>query len=101
MDLPQAGDSDAKRAKGCSKLLQGIAKGDDEPLQCWMSHGDKVTELPPDFRAIGYTSSCEYAAVESTTRKMYGVQFHPEVTHTLFGTALIKNFVIDICGCKG
>jgi len=66
-----------------------------------MSHGDKVTKLPEGFASTAYTSNTEYAAVENTVRKMYGVQFHPEVTHTPGGSRMIKNFVLDVCGCKG
>merc|ERR1719258_376786 len=66
-----------------------------------MSHGDKVTKLPSGFKTIGSTPSCPHAAVEDTARRMWGVQFHPEVTHTPCGTQLIRNFVREICGCKG
>jgi GMP synthase (glutamine-hydrolysing) len=66
-----------------------------------MSHGDKVTKLPEGFASTAYTSNTEYAAVENTARKMFGVQFHPEVTHTPGGSQMIKNFVLDVCGCKG
>merc|ERR1719440_2537217 len=80
-----------------SVLFKEIAK--DVPV--WMSHGDKVTKLPPGFKAIASTGSCPYAAVENSQRLMWGVQFHPEVTHTPSGAQIIKNFVRDICGCKG
>merc|ERR1719510_2546863 len=67
----------------------------------WMSHGDKVTQLPDGFKTIAQTSSCPHAAVENVARRMWGVQFHPEVTHTPCGSKIIKNFVRQICGCKG
>mmetsp|Transcript_14675 Transcript_14675/g.41962 ORF Transcript_14675/g.41962 Transcript_14675/m.41962 type:complete len:553 (-) Transcript_14675:190-1848(-) len=69
--------------------------------QVWMSHGDKVTKLPDGFAPIAHTSSCEFAAVESVERRMWGVQFHPEVTHTPCGAQIIKNFVQGICKCSG
>jgi GMP synthase (glutamine-hydrolysing) len=102
-DLDQAGGNDAKRARGCSSLFRGIDTGENgkEPTEVWMSHGDKVTMLPPQFVSSAYTSSTEFAAVENATKKLYGVQYHPEVTHTKHGTLMIKNFVLGVCGCKG
>jgi GMP synthase (glutamine-hydrolysing) len=82
-----------------STLFKDIESPDS--VQVWMSHGDKVTKLPSGFSTIASTPSCEHAAVEDPVRKMYGVQFHPEVTHTPCGAQLIKNFVREICGCKG
>jgi GMP synthase (glutamine-hydrolysing) len=82
-----------------SPVFKDIAGGED--VQVWMSHGDKVTKLPTGFQTIASTPSCESAAVEDTARRMWGVQFHPEVTHTPCGAKIIQNFVIDICGCKG
>merc|ERR1719203_117411 len=66
-----------------------------------MSHGDKVTKLPAGFISVATTSNSEFAAIEDHGRKLFGVQFHPEVTHTPSGAQLIKNFVISICGCCG
>jgi GMP synthase (glutamine-hydrolysing) len=82
-----------------SPLFDGIAGS--EAVQVWMSHGDKVTKIPSGFQAIASTPSCEFAAVEDPVRRMWGVQFHPEVTHTSCGAKIIKNFVMKICGCKG
>ncbi|MDT8391054.1 MAG: glutamine-hydrolyzing GMP synthase [Lentisphaeria bacterium] len=65
----------------------------------WMSHGDSVNALAPGFRAIASTPDCELAAVANDARKMYGIQFHPEVTHSRFGNRLLENF-IAICGCE-
>lgn len=70
-------------------------------VQVWMSHGDKVTKLPDGFAVVGSTASCEYAAVEHRERRMFGVQFHPEVTHTPCGGRIIQNFVRGVCGCRG
>jgi len=99
-------ESGAKREFGhadlslhTSELWQDIAATTILPV--WMSHGDKVTRLPEGFSAIAHTPSCQYAAVEDTTRQMYGVQFHPEVTHTPSGSKMIHNFVRKICKCKG
>ncbi|WP_373100667.1 MULTISPECIES: glutamine-hydrolyzing GMP synthase [Pasteurellaceae] len=69
-------------------------------LDVWMSHGDKVTQLPPHFNVTGTTPTCPIAAMSDETRRFYGVQFHPEVTHTKSGLALLTNFVVAICGCE-
>jgi GMP synthase (glutamine-hydrolysing) len=68
-------------------------------LDVWMSHGDKVSELPPGFRVIGSNESTPVAAMADEERRFYAVQFHPEVTHTLKGKEIIGRFVRDICGC--
>jgi GMP synthase (glutamine-hydrolysing) len=68
-------------------------------LEVWMSHGDKVTELPAGFKVIGSSESCPVAAMADEERGFYAVQFHPEVTHTLKGKEMIARFVHDICGC--
>ncbi|MCK3654280.1 glutamine-hydrolyzing GMP synthase [Pasteurellaceae bacterium Macca] len=69
-------------------------------LDVWMSHGDKVTRLPENFQITGITPTCPIAAMSDENRRFYGVQFHPEVTHTKSGLALLKNFVVGICGCE-
>jgi len=97
-DVPLDGGSEAKKARGRSVLFSNLGEGS---LQVWMSHGDKVTKLPPGFVSVGTTSNTEFAAVEDHSRKLFGVQFHPEVTHTPSGAKLIKNFCVSICGCKG
>ncbi len=68
-------------------------------LDVWMSHGDKVTRLPDGFRAIGSSDACGIAAMADEARSFYGVQFHPEVTHTKQGKAILARFAHDICGC--
>ncbi|MCE2927641.1 MAG: glutamine-hydrolyzing GMP synthase [Rickettsiales bacterium] len=79
-------------------LFMGVwAKG--EQRQVWMSHGDKVTALPDGFRAVARTLSAPYAAIAHNSKPFYGVQFHPEVVHTLDGARLLANFVHKICGC--
>ncbi len=67
----------------------------------WMSHGDQVCELPDDFQALATTATCPYAAVRHRDRPFYGVQFHPEVTHTPHGQEILNNFLTRICGCRG
>jgi GMP synthase (glutamine-hydrolysing) len=92
------------RARGHSALFKGIEdRVSDEGhglLDVWMSHGDKVTELPPGFKVIGGNASTPIAAMADEARKFYAVQFHPEVTHTLKGKQMFARFVHDICGCK-
>ena len=93
------------RARGHTKLLDGIedyrtAEGHGM-LKVWMSHGDKVTEMPPGFKLMASTDACPIAGMADEARRFYGVQFHPEVTHTRQGTKLLHRFVRDICGCRG
>ncbi len=91
------------RARGHSKLFSGIQDRTNDAghglLEVWMSHGDKVTELPPGFSVIGSSAICPVAAMADETRGFYGVQFHPEVTHTLKGKEILARFVHEICGC--
>jgi GMP synthase (glutamine-hydrolysing) len=93
------------RARGHTALLNGIndfvtAEGHGM-LKVWMSHGDKVIDMPPGFKLMASTDSCPVAGMADEARKLYAVQFHPEVTHTLQGTAILDRFVHEICGCKG
>ncbi len=91
------------RAHGHTKLLNGIQDYESEGqgmLQVWMSHGDKVTELPPGFSLMASTPSCPIAGMADETRHFYGVQFHPEVTHTKRGAAILERFVLDICNTR-
>ncbi|CAB3880245.1 glutamine-hydrolyzing GMP synthase [Achromobacter anxifer] len=93
------------RAHGHTKLLEGLedfstAEGHGM-LKVWMSHGDKVTELPPGFKLMASTPSCPIAGMADEDRKFYAVQFHPEVTHTVQGKAMLARFVNEICGCEG
>ena len=80
-------------------LTRGI---EDAPhtLDVWMSHGDKVFRLPENFRITGHTPSCPVAIMENSAKRFYGIQFHPEVTHTKQGRALINRFVLDICAAN-
>lgn len=69
-------------------------------LDVWMSHGDKVVELPPDFEVMAATDSCPVAGMYNEAKRFYGVQFHPEVTHTLQGRRIFEHFLFDLCGCE-
>ena len=92
------------RARGHSKLLEGIqdrVNGERHGLlDVWMSHGDKVIELPPGFKLMATSDACAIAGMADESRRLYGVQFHPEVTHTKQGGAILKRFVLDICGAR-
>tara|TARA_R110002110_G_scaffold415560_1_gene650687 strand:- start:21209 stop:22786 length:1578 start_codon:yes stop_codon:yes gene_type:complete len=68
-------------------------------LDVWMSHGDKVVELPEDFELIAETGSCPIAGMAHKEKPFYGIQFHPEVTHTLQGKRIIEHFALELCGC--
>src|ERR1700745_2519468 len=81
--------------KNGSELLGGLG----EQLDVWNSHGDEVTALPKGFRIAGTTEGCDFAAVEDPQRKLYGLQFHPEVAHTPRGKEVLQNFVYHICCC--
>ncbi len=92
------------RARGHTKLLDGIndfttADGHGM-LRVWMSHGDKVTALPPGFKLMASTPSCPIAGIADEARGYYGVQFHPEVTHTVQGRAMIERFVLQIANAQ-
>ena len=93
------------RARGHSVLLRDIQDRVNPEghglLDVWMSHGDKVDELPAGFKVIASNAACPIAAMADETRKFYGVQFHPEVTHTLQGKAILERFVLQVCGCAG
>ena len=91
------------RAQGHSRLFEGIQDRTNAQghglLDVWMSHGDKVTALPPGFSVIASNAATPIAAMADEARRYYAVQFHPEVTHTYQGKAIIGRFVHDICGC--
>ena len=91
------------RARGHSRLLAGIEDQVNPEghglLDAWMSHGDRVNSLPPGFKLIASTGSAPIAGIADEGRGFYGVQFHPEVTHTRQGARILRRFVHDICGC--
>ncbi|MGE4490413.1 MAG: glutamine-hydrolyzing GMP synthase [Kiritimatiellales bacterium] len=82
---------------GDCPIFQGLEKS----LQVWMSHGDKVEVIPDGFEAVAESHNCPYAAMQNTARRIYGVQFHPEVVHTPQGAKMLGNFAFNVCGCSG
>jgi GMP synthase (glutamine-hydrolysing) len=85
------------RVQSESRLFRGIP----EEIDVWMSHGDQVTAIADDFLSLASTPTCPIAAVRHRELPVYGLQFHPEVTHTPLGASVLRNFVIAICGCDG
>lgn len=92
------------RARNHTKLFAGIEDFSTSEghgvLKVWMSHGDSVTDLPPGFKLMASTDSCPIAGMADEDKKFYAVQFHPEVTHTIQGRAILERFVHEICGCS-
>jgi len=92
------------RAHGHSQLLTSIEDHTTPEgygmLDVWMSHGDRVSKMPEGFKVICSTPGCPIAGMADEERKLYGLQFHPEVTHTLQGKRILQRFVVDICGCE-
>ncbi|MFO1372474.1 MAG: glutamine-hydrolyzing GMP synthase [Candidatus Competibacteraceae bacterium] len=92
------------RAHAHSVLLRDIEDHTSQEgyglLDVWMSHGDRVTALPPGFARIASTATCPIAGMANEDNRWYGVQFHPEVTHTRQGERILRRFVLDICGCE-
>ncbi len=93
-----------KREFGLASLKikdkKGFLAGLPSTLNVWMSHGDQITQIPPGFKKIASTSTCPTAAMADPKRKLYGVQFHPEVVHTDKGYKILENFARKVCGCK-
>jgi GMP synthase (glutamine-hydrolysing) len=92
------------RAHGHTALFDGIQDSSNAEghglLDVWMSHGDKVTEMPPGFKLMASNAACPIAGMADETRRFYAVQFHPEVTHTVQGQAILNRFVLDICATR-
>ncbi|KAF5374508.1 hypothetical protein D9615_009092 [Tricholomella constricta] len=89
-----------KKSDGGGASVDALFEGLGDEMQVWMSHGDQLSALPPDFHIIGYTQSAPYAAIAHNSKPLYGIQFHPEVTHSPRGKELIGRFVLGICGCR-
>lgn len=83
-----------------SNLFDDETQSQSQNLTVWMSHGDKVVRLPEGFKVVGKTDNCPFAIMEHVEKPIYGVQFHPEVTHTKLGGLILKRFVQDICHCE-
>jgi GMP synthase (glutamine-hydrolysing) len=98
-----AKSTEREYGRGTLRIIRNGALFKDLPgsIQVWNSHGDKLIELPPGFTAIAETENSNYAAIEDRERRIYGLQFHPEVFHTERGTDILRNFLYDICHCKG
>jgi len=84
-----------------SDLFAGIATGPSRSIRVWMSHGDHLTRIPPGFEPIGHTHNAPICAIRDSARRIYGVQFHPEVVHTPMGSHILRNFLYTICRCTG
>lgn len=101
--LGGAVDKAARREYGRATLQidddTDLFKGVGPSTQVWMSHGDHLTAVPPGFERVGHTENAEICAIRDPQRKIWGVQFHPEVHHSTNGKTLLRNFVVDICGC--
>ncbi len=95
-DKREYGRANLKISK-CEKLFSGIP----ESSQVWMSHSDSITQIPKDFEILATTSDIPIAAFRSVKKELYGLQFHPEVFHSTEGKRIIKNFLFNICSCKG
>ena len=80
-----------------SPLFENVS----EKTICWMSHNDYISSIAPGFRVTAHTADCPVAAAENETEKLYAIQFHPEVLHTVEGTKMLANFVLNVCGCAG
>jgi len=93
------------RARGHTRLLDGIQDFATDQghgmLDVWMSHGDNVDALPDGFKLMGSSDNCPIAAMADEERQFYGIQFHPEVTHTSQGVAILRRFVLELCGATG
>ncbi len=94
-----------KREYGEAKLLvddsSDLFEGTEREMAVWMSHGDGLEELPREFVSIAHTENSPYAAIRHSGKRIYGLQFHPEVVHTKEGKTLFRNFLYGICGCRG
>ncbi|KAL2267260.1 hypothetical protein VTJ83DRAFT_4537 [Remersonia thermophila] len=88
------------KARSIDDHVDRLFEGLEDSMRVWMSHGDKLVKLPDGFHTIASSDNSEYAAIGHATKPIYGLQFHPEVTHTQNGTALLRNFAVGICGCK-
>jgi GMP synthase (glutamine-hydrolysing) len=82
-------------------LFSGISGDGDGTLRVWMSHGDHLTAIPPGFTPIGHTANAPICAIRNSEKRIYGVQFHPEVVHTPQGRGILRNFLYRICNCAG
>ncbi|KAJ7844363.1 class I glutamine amidotransferase-like protein [Mycena olivaceomarginata] len=101
-DHREYGFANVKIAKvgGPNPAVDALFEGLGDEMQVWMSHGDQLSAPPPDFHVIGHTPTAPYAALAHASKPFYGIQFHPEVTHSPRGKEVIGRFVLGICGCR-
>ncbi|KAH8990353.1 GMP synthase [Lactarius akahatsu] len=90
----------SKFGTGGASSVDALFEGLGDEMEVWMSHGDQLSAPPPEFRVIGHTKSAPFAAIAHNSKPLYGIQFHPEVTHSPRGKEVISRFVLNICGCK-
>lgn len=95
-DVREYGKSHLVVSKQESKLMK------DVPVEsiCWMSHFDYISKIAPGFEITSYTKDCPVASCEDENKKLYAIQFHPEVLHSEYGTKMLSNFVLDVCKCR-
>ena len=96
-DVREYGKTEVLIDKTDSKVFEGVST----PTICWMSHFDYIAQIAPEFEITAHTADCPVAAAENADKKLYAIQFHPEVLHTAEGTKMINNFVKNVCGCAG
>ena len=96
-DVREYGKTEVIIDKKDSKVFEGVS----ETTTCWMSHFDYISKIAPGFEITAHTADCPVAAAENTAEKLYAIQFHPEVLHTVEGTKMINNFVKNVCECAG
>ncbi|MBR0462991.1 MAG: glutamine-hydrolyzing GMP synthase [Clostridia bacterium] len=99
--VERAGEREYGRVTVRMAERSGLLHGMKEASSCWMSHTWQVSACPPGFRAVAFSENCPIAAMADDDRRIYGVQFHPEVTHTEEGGLLLSNFLYGVCGCRG
>ncbi|OCH84922.1 GMP synthase [Obba rivulosa] len=98
-DHREYGFAQLQVSKSGSGSVDALFEGLGDEMQVWMSHGDQLSGMPPDFHIIGRTQTAPYAAIAHNSKPFYGIQFHPEVTHSPLGKQVIGRFVLNICGC--
>ena len=96
-DVREYGKTEVIIDKKDSKVFENVSA----TTTCWMSHFDYISQVAPGFEITAHTADCPVAAAENAAEKLYAIQFHPEVLHTLEGTKMINNFVKNVCGCVG